>query len=109
MRCIVSIDRKQTPNRLNFIIHNAPHRRMHQAILRQYRKELWTAALASDIINPIDQHVELKVLFVDPLSPDLDNMLTALYQALDGKAGEGPTILTDDRLVCYVEMGYLFH
>lgn len=109
MRCIISIDRKIKPPRLNFVIHNAPHVRIHDAVLKQYRKQIWDAALAADILNPIDEHIELKVLFIDPLSPDLDNLLMALFQALDGKAGKGPTVLTDDRLICNVEMGYLFH
>jgi hypothetical protein len=34
-------------------------------------------------------------------------LLTALFQALDGKTGNGPTLLADDRLISYVRMGLL--
>jgi Holliday junction resolvase RusA-like endonuclease len=46
---------------------------------------------------------------ISPTSPDLDNLLTALFQALDGKCGQGPTLLADDRQIVFVKnLGLMF-
>lgn len=84
---------------LRLSIHDAPHRRMHIKVIQRYRDELRKAFHAAEILTPIDYPVELSVLFVNPCSPDLDNLLTALYQAMDGATLKPPGILVDDRLV----------
>jgi hypothetical protein len=38
-------------------------------------------------------------MFIDATSPDYDNLLTALYQAMDGKTLKKPGILIDDGLI----------
>ena len=81
---------------------------MQKAVLARYRKELWTAAKAIDLPMPIHHHIELWVTFINPTGPALDNLLTALFQALDGKCGRGPTVLADDRLIVFVKMGLMF-
>ena len=81
---------------------------MHRAVLAQYRRELWSAAKAVGLPMPIGHHIELWVTFINPTGPDLDNLLTALFQALDGNCGRGPTVLADDRLIVFVKMGLMF-
>lgn len=82
---------------------------MHRAILKEYRKELWSAAKAAKLPVPIKHNVELTVTYINPCGPDLDNLLVATFQAIDGKCGEGPSILVDDRLICYVKAGIIFN
>lgn len=110
MRTIIEVQWLPKPVRLRMFIHNAPHRRMHHAVLSEYRKELWVAwkfALGDLTDIPISESVDLDVTFINPLSPDLDNLITALFQALDGKTGKGPTILKDDGLISSVRAGLL--
>jgi hypothetical protein len=107
MRTIIEIDDATQPATLRMFIHNAPHRRAHRAILIAYRKELWKAWKAAGHSDTLDMPVDLHVTFINPTGPDLDNLLTALFQALDGKTGKGPTILADDRLISYVAMRLL--
>jgi hypothetical protein len=87
---------------LRLFAFGAPHRRAHRKLLELYRKELYKAAKNSGIQTPIKHNVELLVTFIDPTSPDLDNLLVATFQALDGKCGKGPTVLADDELICYL-------
>lgn len=96
MRAIVSIDGKTVPATLNIILHGAPHRRMHIRMIQQLREEIRRACDAAGIPTPIDTTVDLSVLWIDPTSPDYDNLLMALYQAMDGATLKGPGILTDD-------------
>lgn len=103
MRVIAEYDPKPTTPLLRFYIHGAPHRRIHQAVLRQYRKAIWEAGREAKIPAPIRVNVELSALFINPTSCDLDNLLVALFQALDGKCGSGPTILADDRQIVLVK------
>ena len=107
MRTIIEIDQTVHPIRLRMFIHNAPHRRAHRAMLKQYREELWAAWKAAGSIGTIAFDIDLAVTFINPTSSDLDNLLTALFQALDGKTGKGPTILADDKLISRVEMSLL--
>jgi hypothetical protein len=107
MRTIIEFDDKTSPVTLRMYIHGAPHRRAHREILRLYRISLWEAWKAADRADTIKVPVDLSVTFINPTGPDLDNLLTALFQALDAKTGKGPTILADDRLVSYVRMGLL--
>ena len=76
-------------------------------MLKQYREELWAAWKATGHTNTITTDIDLIITFINPTGPDLDNLLTALFQALDGKTGKGPTILADDRLISRVEMSLL--
>ena len=103
MRIII----EHKPPILRMFIHDAPHRRMHHVVLAEYRKQLWEAWIAGGNSGTIETPVDLHVTFINPSSTDLDNLLTALFQALDGKTGKKPTILKDDGLVSYVGMGLL--
>jgi hypothetical protein len=88
---------------LRFYIHGAPHRRIHEAVLQQYCNALWEAGREARIPAPIRNNIELSATFINPTSPDLDNLLTALFRALDGKCGQGPTLLADDRQIVFVQ------
>ena len=103
MRIII----EYTPPRLRMFIHHAPHRRMHHAVLAQYRTAIWEAWGAAGYVHTITEPVELHVTFINPSSTDLDNLTTALFQALDGATGKKPTILKDDALISYVGAGLL--
>lgn len=112
MRCIVeykpakkNIDQPV----LRLFVFGAPHRRMHRAVLQQYRRELYAAAKAAGIKMPIRHHVELVVTFINPTGPDLDNLIVSTFQAMDGKCGKGPTILEDDKFICRVDAGIMFN
>jgi hypothetical protein len=109
MRVIAEYDFDQATPLLRFFIHGAPHRRIHQAVLKQYRRALWDAGREAQIPAPLRNNVELSANFISPTSPDLDNLLTALFQALDGKCGQGPTLLADDRQIVFVKnLGLMF-
>jgi hypothetical protein len=71
---------------------------------------IWEAGTASKIAPPIKNDVELSAPFINPTSPDLNNLTVALFQeALDGKCGQGPTLLDDDRrIVLLNKIGILF-
>lgn len=90
---------KYCPPTLFFVIHGAPHRRMHVKVIQQYRNELRKACDAAGIVTPIETTVDLSVHFIDACSPDYDNLLCALYQAMDGATLKPPGILADDRLI----------
>lgn len=111
MRCIVEyrkpIKKDDLPV-LRLFIHGAPHRRIHRAVLVQYRKELYDAAKAAKIVMPIKYDVEVVVTFINPCGPDLGNLYLALEQALDGKCGKGPTVLEDDSLVKRLDATIMF-
>lgn len=107
MRVILEYDGAKAPPVLCAYVHSAPHRRVHQAVLRTYREAIWEAWKAAGRADTIKTPIELTVTFINPTGPDLDNLLTALFQALDGKTGKGPTVLADDRLISYVKMGLL--
>jgi hypothetical protein len=95
VRVIADID-GDNPPLLRLTIFGAPHKRMHDAILQQYREELVKAVRRTGQPTPIAHVVDLHLWFIDPTSPDYDNLLTALYRALDGKALRGPSVLVDD-------------
>lgn len=96
MRVIAKLDGSRVPALLSLVIYGAPHRRMHIAMIQRYRDEIRKACDAEGILTPIDTTVDLKVHFIDACSPDYDNLLTALYQAMDGATLKPPGILTDD-------------
>jgi Holliday junction resolvase RusA-like endonuclease len=88
---------------LRVYVHGAPHRRQHREVLRRYREEIARAAEAAGIVGQIAHNVTLSATFVDPTGPDLDNLVMALFQALDGKCGKGPALLRDDRQIVFIE------
>lgn len=93
---------------LTFNIRGAPHRRIHRKVLEQYRVEIWRAAQSAGL-SQMSHQISLSALFIDPTGPDLDNLLTALFQALDGKTGKGPTLLKDDRQIVHLDqVGIMF-
>lgn len=99
MQVVASVNRKKSPPLISLSIFGAPHRRMHVAVIQQYRIELRRALHAVDLMTPINHPVDLWLLFIDPTSPDYDNLLMALFQAMDGATLKKPGILTDDSLV----------
>ena len=93
---------------LTATIRGAPHRRIHRKVLDQYRIEIWRAAQAAGL-DQMSHQISLSALFIDPTGPDLDNLLVALFQALDGKTGKGPALLKDDRQIVFLErVGIMF-
>jgi hypothetical protein len=103
MRVIAEYDPDQATPLLRFFIHGAPHRRSHQAVLKQYRRALWDGGREAQIPAPPVNNVALSATVISPTSPDLDNLLTALFQALDGKCGQGPTLVAGDRQIVFVK------
>lgn len=99
MKIIAKLDQQRFPPILRLVIYDAPHRRVHHRIIQEYRGFLREACTKANILTPIDHPIDLYVNFVYPTSPDSDNLLTALYRAMDGKTMKGPGILTDDGLV----------
>jgi Holliday junction resolvase RusA-like endonuclease len=108
VRSIVEFDPRPMPPVLRVYVHGAPHRRIHPAVLAEYRKALWEAYLAGGQTRTLEGPIDLVATFIDPTGPDLDNLITALFQALDGKSGKGPTILRDDKQISSVKMSNLF-
>lgn len=104
MRTIVEfVERGDDLPLLRFYVHHAPHRRQHHRVIAMYRDELVTAAKAAKIEIPIRRPIAVSVLFIDPSSPDLDNLLMALFRALDGTSHSKPTVLQDDGLIFSLE------
>ena len=101
MRCILKYDHAK--RLLTVFAHQAPHRREHRETLKRYRAAIWEAAQAIGLTEPITHNINLSVTFIDPNGPDLDNLIVALFQALDGKCGQGPTLLKDDRQIVFIE------
>lgn len=100
MRVVAKLDGSRVPATLALSIFGAPHRRMHTCMIRAYREEIRRACVEAGIHLPIDTTVDLWLLFVDPTSPDYDNLLVALFRAIDGATltgqGKTPGIVTDD-------------
>lgn len=100
MRTKARLDQTQHPPLLSLSIFEAPHRRMHIKTIAVLRQELYEACLRAGIKVPIDYPVDLSVIFVDPMSPDLGNLYLALEQALDGSTLTSKNaVLEDDALV----------
>lgn len=81
---------------------------MHIRTIQQYRDSLVDACNKAGIPIPIADPIDLSVIFVNPSSPDLDNLLTALYQAIDGKTLKGPSVLVDDGLISKATISKFF-
>ena len=85
---------------LDLSIHGAPHNRQHRSVLQKYREELYSIAkMKLAVALPIEWPIFVKVLFVNPNSPDTDHLYMAMCQALDAKTLKGPSILADDRWI----------
>lgn len=95
----IKFDETQFPPVLHLSIHGAPHRRQDNEVLQEYRDTLYYECFSAGIPVPFDDVLDINILFVDPTTPDLDNLLTAFYRAVDGKALKGHAILTDDGLI----------
>lgn len=109
MKIIVRYERKDFPPLLSLVIYDAPHRRMHHAMITQYRGFLREAMAEAGVGMPISYPIDLQVNFVNPSSPDLDNLIMALFRALDGKTLKGNGILADDGLIQKVTMTKFFN
>lgn len=99
MRFVVQFFPLEHPPLLQLSIYDAPHRRMHHAVIQRYREDLHAAMTGHGIAMPIDYPIDLSVLFVNPTSPDNGNIYLALERAMDGKTLRAPFILTDDSLI----------
>ena len=87
---------------LTVTVHRAPGRRAgsknaraFEAVHAAYRKEIWAAAKAAGIPR-INHQIRLSASFINPETPDLDNLLVALFRALDGKTGDRSMALLGD-------------
>lgn len=101
MRCIVErvLPKGTDDPMIKLIIHGAPHRRMHHNVIQLYREELRRAFHAAEIMTPLDTVHDFRIVFINPCSPDKDNLFVALCQAMDGSTLKPPGILKDDSLV----------
>jgi Holliday junction resolvase RusA-like endonuclease len=86
----ITLKRLRLPPKLEIVVWGAPHRRQHIAIIKQYRQMLVHAARRRNIEIPLDGILDLEVLWVDPTSPDHDNLLGCLFRAMD------KAVVTDD-------------
>src|SRR5207247_7869466 len=87
------------PPLITMSIWGCPHYRQDDATLLRFRKVINKAASAAGIIYPIDEVVDMNILFIDLTTTDNANSLMALYRAVDGKALKGKSLLTDDGLI----------
>ena len=94
---------------LTLFIHDAPHRRMHIKIIQQYRLHLQEALLKIGVKTPIEEPIDLWILFINPSSIDLGNLYLALEQALDDKTLTKPGVVLDDSLIQSVQMAKYFN
>lgn len=94
---------------LRFYIHGAPHRRFldkHPSVVKAYRGMLREACNLNKVPIPISRPIMLSVHFINPTSPDLDNLILALCRALDGRSRAG--VVTDDDLIHSIQADKLF-
>lgn len=80
---------------LTISVDRAPGRRAHDVAHTQFREEIWRDAKKAGV--PVLNHeIKLSALFINPESPDIDNLLVALFRALDGKTGDKSKALLGD-------------
>jgi len=109
MKIKVHLNREAQPlPLLSFVIYDAPHKRVHWRVLQRYREELRRAFRRAGIFDMIDEPVDYQMNFIDPTSPDNDNLLTALHRALDDKALIKPGLIADDSLLQGIRGFYKF-
>lgn len=99
MKIIADYKHQMPLPHLTLYIHGAPGIRVHRAVLQAYREDLRKVLLRMSLPIPISYYIELTAHFIDPETPDLDNLIMALYTALDGKSLKKPGILVDDSLI----------
>lgn len=104
MKIIVKWVPYRFPALLRLWIHDAPHRRMHRAVIQQYREALYRACEGAGVPVPLDEPTDLDLFFVNPASPDAGGSYLAFEQAVDGKTLKGPALFTDDGLIGEVKM-----
>ena len=112
MKAIVQYDEFAEPPRLRMYIHGAPHKRQVREVLQRFREDLLHMAkrqIGNQVDFPIDHAIDLELVYINPASPDLDHLLEATYQALDGKSLKGPSILVDDRHIQSVKMKKMYN
>jgi hypothetical protein len=102
MRAIASRRGNEWPPVLELSIFGAPHRRQHSSIITgAYRDALYEAL--KGVALPLEGPWDLSAIFVDPVSPDWDNLLTGLFRAADGH------IVVDDRNFQKLVLQKFFH
>ena len=104
MKIKVEYLKDRFPALLRLWIHDAPHRRMHLAVIQQYRVALFEACKAAGVPVPLDEPTDLDLFFVNPASPDRGGSYLAFEQAVDGLTLKGPAVFTDDGLIARVTM-----
>lgn len=104
MKIIVKYFPDRFPALLRMSIHDAPHRRMHMAVIQQYREALYGACVTAGVPVPLDEPTDLDLFFVNPASPDRGGSYLAFEQAVDGQTLKGPAVFTDDGLIAKVTM-----
>lgn len=109
MKIIVKYFPEQHPPLLKLSVFDAPHRRMHHAVIVQYRQSLYDACKAAGVAMPIEHPIDLHVMFVEPSSPDNGNLYLALEQALDGGTmSKHNAVLVDDGLISETRISKYF-
>ncbi len=104
MKCILHYEEDKFPPLLKMFIYGCPHYRQDKETFQHFRKCINKAADKINMFYPINEPIDLYVVFIDPTSPDLANCLMALYRAVDAKALKGKSLLTDDGLFSKVTM-----
>lgn len=103
---------------LRLTVSGAPHRRATApgpaaspresraagALLDAYRICLVFAARSVGLRKPVREPIDLEISFLDPTSPDLDNLIGAFYQAADGGRHGRYALMWDDSLIQKVTM-----
>lgn len=107
MKAILQYDQFAHPPLLKMYLHGAPHKRQQREVLQRFREDLMMHArrtIATQVDLPIDHPIDVEIVYINPASPDLDHLVEATFQALDGKSLKGPSILVDDRHIQKVTM-----
>jgi hypothetical protein len=124
MRCLhEEYLQDRSPPLLRLTIHGAPHRRITApgplataqesraaaAIIDSYRVCLVLAGRRVGIFQPIQESIDLELTFIEPTSPDMDNLYVAFCQAADGGRFFGKkALLHDDSLISRVTLQKMF-
>jgi hypothetical protein len=109
MKIIAKYFETKFPPLLQLSVFDAPHRRMHMGVIKQYRQALYDAVRPVVPELPIAHPIDLHVLFIEPSSPDNGNLYLALEQALDGKTmTKHNAVLVDDGLVSETRIAKFF-
>jgi hypothetical protein len=113
MKSMIALDRygEYGLPTLRMHIHGMPHKRIHRSYLQKLREDFTHSAyrqLKLPFIEEnrgykwmIDYNIDINVLYVNPMSEDLDHLQEALHMMMDGPCGSltGPSILKDDRQI----------